>query len=74
MFVVKRPSEISELKEIFATYKKLSITDRIVSYTLLSNKVNIHENNLQDFIIKSRIIEGNVCIHKEYIILLFVLI
>ena len=41
--------------EVFAAYKDLSFTDRIVFYTTLSNNVNVHEDNLQDFLIETRI-------------------
>ena len=56
---------MSELKEVFAAYKKLSFTDRIVFYTTLSNTVNVHEDNLQDFLIETRIADGNTCIYCE---------
>ncbi|MBE7072853.1 MAG: IS1 family transposase, partial [Ruminococcaceae bacterium] len=56
---------MSELKEVFAAYKKLSFTDRIVFYTTLSNTVNVHEDNIQDFLIETRICDGNTCIFCE---------
>ena len=56
---------MSELKEVFAAYKKLSFTDRIVFYTTLSNTVNVHEDNIQDFLIETRICDGNTCIYCE---------
>ena len=56
---------MSELKEVFAAYKKLSFTDRIVFYTTLSNTVNVHEDNIQDFLIETRIADGNTCIYCE---------
>ena len=56
---------MSELMEIFAAYKKLSVTDRIVFYTTLSNNVNVKEDNLQDFLIETRIADGNTCIYCE---------
>ena len=46
---------MSKLMEVFAAYKDLSFTDRIVFYTTLSNNVNVHEDNLQDFLIETRI-------------------
>ena len=56
---------MSELKEIFASYKKLSFTDRIVFYTTLSSNINVHDDNLQDFLVKTRIAGGNACIYCE---------
>ena len=56
---------MSELMEVFAAYKKLSVTDRIVFYTTLSNNVNVKEDNLQDFLIETRIADGNTCIYCE---------
>ncbi len=56
---------MSELKEVFAAYKKLSFTDRIVFYTTLPNTVNVHEDNIQDFLIETRICDGNTCIFCE---------
>ena len=56
---------MSELKEVFVAYKKLSFTDRIVFYTTLSNTVNVHEDNIQDFLIETRICDGNTCIFCE---------
>ena len=56
---------MSELKEVFAAYKKLSFTDRIVFYTTLSNNINVHEDNIQDFLIETRIADGNTCIYCE---------
>ncbi len=53
---------MSKLMEVFAAYKDLSFTDRIVFYTTLSNNVNVHEDNLQDFLIETRINDGNTCI------------
>ena len=53
---------MSKLMEVFAAYKALSFTDRIVFYTTLSNNVNVHEDNLQDFLIETRINDGNTCI------------
>jgi len=54
---LKGTRTMSELKEVFAAYKKLSFTDRIVFYTTLSNTVNVHEDNIQDFLIETRICE-----------------
>ena len=66
---------MSKLMEVFAAYKDLSFTDRIVFYTTLSNNVNVHEDNLQDFLIETRINDGNTCIYcenqKENISLMF---
>ena len=56
---------MSKLMEVFAAYKDLSFTDRIVFYTTLSNNVNVHEDNLQDFLIETRINDGNTCIYCE---------
>ena len=56
---------MSELMEVFAANKKLSVTDRIVFYTTLSNNVNVKEDNLQDFLIETRIADGNTCIYCE---------
>ena len=61
---------MSELMEIFAAYKKLSVTDRIVFYTTLSNNVNVKEDNLQDFLIETRIADGNTCIYSMVLMLL----
>ena len=56
---------MSKLMEVFAAYKDLSFTDRIVFYTTLSNNVNVHEDNLQDFLIETQINDGNTCIYCE---------
>ena len=56
---------MSKMMEVFAAYKDLSFTDRIVFYTTLSNNVNVHEDNLQDFLIETRINDGNTCIYCE---------
>ena len=53
------------MNEIIAAYKKLSFTDHIVFKMPLSNNVNVHDDNLQDFLVETRIADGNACIYCE---------
>ena len=46
---------ISELNEIMLHIRSFPYTDRIVFYTTLFNKVNIHGDNLRDLLIESYI-------------------
>jgi hypothetical protein len=50
---------ISELNEIMLHIRSFPYTDRIVFYTTLFNKVNIHGDNLRDLLIESYIADDN---------------
>ena len=50
---------ISELNEIMLHIRSFPYTDRIVFYTNLFNKVNIHGDNLRDLLIESYIADDN---------------
>ena len=50
---------ISELNEIMLHIRSFPYTDRIVFYTTLYNKVNIHGDNLRDLLIESYIADDN---------------
>ena len=50
---------ISELNEIMLHIRSFPYTDRIVFYTTLFNKVNIHGDNLRDLLIESYIADDD---------------
>ena len=55
---------ISELNEIMLHIRSFPYTDRIVFYTTLFNKVNIHGDNLRDLLIESYIADDNYLFGK----------
>ena len=63
---------ISELNEIMLHIRSFPYTDRIVFYTTLFNKVNIHGDNLRDLLIESYIADDNYFIYLENLILMFI--
>ena len=55
----------TSLKEVIIAYRNLSFSDRTAFYYTVSNDVDVHENNLQDFLIRTRMKKGGSCIYCE---------
>ncbi len=53
------------LKDVITAYRNLSFCDRTAFYYTVSNDVDVCDNNLQDFLIKTRMKEGVACIYCE---------
>ena len=56
---------MSELTEFIAAYKNLSFSDRIVFYSTVSNDIHVDEENLQSFLIETRLTDQRVCIYCD---------
>ena len=55
----------TSLKEVITAYRNLSFCDRTAFYYSVSNDVDVSESNLQVFLFKTRLKEGNCCIYCE---------
>jgi transposase-like protein len=56
---------MSELTDFITAYKNLSFSDRIVFYTTVSNDILVDEENLQSFLIETRMPDQHACIYCE---------
>ena len=54
---------MSALTDFITAYNELSYSDRVVFYTTVSNDVNVSEDNLQSFLIETRITDKRVCVY-----------
>ncbi len=56
---------MSELTDLISSYNKLSFSDRVVFYTTVSNDVHVDENNLQSFLVETRLTDKRVCVYCD---------
>lgn len=53
---------MSNLKEVITAYHNLSFSDRVAFYCTLSNDIDVREENLQNFLIETRLGDKRSCI------------
>lgn len=56
---------MSQLTDLINAYKALSYSDRVVFYTTVSNDVRIDEENLQSFLVRTRLGNEKTCIYCD---------
>ena len=55
----------ASLKEVITAYRNLSFCDRTAFYYTVSNDMDVCEDRLQDFLVRTRMKEGGSCIYCE---------
>jgi|GEM_PF-2449998 len=53
-----------ELTDFIDAYHKLSYSDRVVFYSTVSNDVHIDRDNVQSFLIETRMTDKHTCLHR----------